>query len=156
LTDEELGKLARRVLMEWFLPLSKVKSQNKWFFPQQMKLIKDLLVKWRTEQVLAGIQYWASVNPPKDGIKSVAWLNFEKKKVSHIMVALDYYKQQYLLTQADVEEEERKAKVEEMKVNALEIVRKKQEEKKRVAEMSDNDFLSDLLGGFGTIKKVGE
>jgi hypothetical protein len=60
------------------------------------------------------------------------------------------------LTQADVEEEERKAKVEEMKVNALEIVRKKQEEKKRVAEMSDNDFLSDLLGGFGTIKKVGE
>jgi hypothetical protein len=72
------------------------------------------------------------------------------------MVALDYYKQQYLLTQADVEEEERKAKVEEMKVNALEIVRKKQEEKKRVAEMSDNDFLSDLLGGFGTIKKVGE
>jgi hypothetical protein len=156
LTDEELGKLARRVLMEWFLPLSKVKSQNKWFFPQQMKLIKDLLVKWRTEQVLAGIQYWASVNPPKDGIKSVAWLNFEKKKVSHIMVALDYYKQQYLFTQADVEEEERKAKVEEMKVNALEIVRKKQEEKKRVAEMSDNDFLSDLLGGFGTIKKVGE
>jgi hypothetical protein len=72
------------------------------------------------------------------------------------MVALDYYKQQYLFTQADVEEEERKAKVEEMKVNALEIVRKKQEEKKRVAEMSDNDFLSDLLGGFGTIKKVGE
>lgn len=156
LNDEQLGKLARRVLIEWFLPLAKVKANNKWFFPQQMKLIKDLLVQWRTEQVLAGIEYWATINPPKNGISSVAWLKFEKKNISHMMMALDYYKQQYLEKQAEVEEEDRKAKVEEMKVSALEIVRKKQEEKKRVSEMTDNDFLKDLLGGFGAIKKVGE
>jgi hypothetical protein len=158
LNDEQLGKLARRVLVEWFLPLAKFekKQQSKFFFPQQMKLIKDLLVQWRTEQVLAGIEYWAKINPPKDGMKSVAWLKFEKKKVSHMMMALDYFKQQYLEQKDELEEEVRKQKVAEMKAKALEIAKEKVEHKSKVDDMSDNDFLKDLLGGFGSISTGGD
>ena len=148
LNDEQLGKLARRVLVEWFLPLAQLKTkQSKTFFPQQMKLIKDLLVEWRTDQVLAGIYYWTKVNPPKDGMRSVMWLKFEKKKISHMMVALDYHKQQFIENQTELEEEVRLEKVEVMKAKALEIAKQKVEQKAKVDEMSANDFLSDLLGG---------
>lgn len=152
LNDEQLGKLARRVLVEWFLPLAEFKQKMPgYFFPQQMKMLKDMLVEWRTDQVLAAIKYWTKVAPPKNGMKSLAWLRFEQKKVSHMMVALNYYKQQYLETQHEQEAEERMAKVESMKKNALDIVKKKQEEKKSVDKMDDNDFISNLLGGFGKI-----
>ena len=112
-----------------------------------MKLIKDLLVEWRTDQVLAGIYYWTKVNPPKDGMRSVMWLKFEKKKISHMMVALDYHKQQFIENQTELEEEVRLEKVEVMKAKALEIAKQKVEQKAKVDEMSANDFLSDLLGG---------
>ncbi|MER2008896.1 MAG: hypothetical protein ABS939_15710 [Psychrobacillus sp.] len=153
LNDEQLGKLARRVLVEWYLPLAKFKNkQSNFFFPQQMKLIKDLLVQWRTEQVLAGIQYWTKVNPPKDGMKSVAWLKFERKGTSYMMVALDYYKQQNIEQQSEHEQEERANKVEEMKANAIKIAQEKLAKKIEVDSMSDNDFLKDLLGGIGKIE----
>jgi hypothetical protein len=148
LNDEQLGKLARRVLVEWFLPLAQLKTkQSKMFFPQQMKLLKDLLVQWRTDQVLAGIYYWCKVNPPKDGMRSVMWLKFEKKNISHMMIALDYYKQQFLEKQNELEEEVRLEKVEVMKAKALEIAKQKVEQKAKVDNMSANDFLADLLGG---------
>jgi hypothetical protein len=153
LNDEQLGKLARRVLVEWFLPLAKFeKKMPPYFFPQQMKMIKDLLVQWRTDQVLASLKYWIEVNPPKNGISSVRWLMFEKKGVSHMMVALDYYKQEYMNTENESKEEVRKEKVEEMKAKALEIAKDKVAKKTKVDEMSDNDFLKDLLGGLGKIE----
>lgn len=151
LTDEELGKLARRILVEWFLPLAKLKGQpSKFFFPQQMKILKDLLVKYRTEQVLASIKYWCEVNPPKDGMRSLRWLMFERKDVTHVMVALDYYKQQFVVNGEESQIHIRK--VEEAKAHALEIVNKKNEEREKVKNMSNDDFLSSLLGGFGKIE----
>jgi hypothetical protein len=157
LNDEQLGKLARRVLVEWFLPLAQLKtSQSRAFFPQQMKLLKDLLVMWRTDQVLAGIYYWCKVNPPKDGMRSVMWLKFEKKKISHMMIALDYYKHQFIEKQAELEEEVRLEKVEQMKTKAIEIAQQKVEQKKKVDEMDDKDFLSGLLGSFGTLNIGGD
>jgi hypothetical protein len=148
LNDEQLGKLARRVLVEWFLPLAQLKTkQSKAFFPQQMKMLKDLLVEWRTDQVLASIYYWTKVNPPKDGMRSLMWLKFEKKKVSHMMIGLDYYKQQFIKKQDEVGEELRLEKVEEMKIKAIEIAKEKMAKKAKVDEMSANDFLSDLLSG---------
>ena len=152
LNDEQLGKLARRVIVEWYLPLAQPNSKAKNFFPMQMKLAKDLLVMYRTEQVLAGIHYWAKVEPPKDGMKSLMWLKFEKKKVSHMVIALDHYKQEYLKKQHEVEEESRLEKVEIMKQKALEIAKNKSENKKKVDEMNDNDFVNDLLSNLGKIK----
>jgi hypothetical protein len=151
LNDEQLGKLARRVLFEWFIPLADLKQQPKNFFPQQMKMLKDLLVEWRTDQVLAGIYYWTKVNPPRDGMRSLMWLKFERKKVSHLMIALDYYKQQFIEKQSELEEEVRLEKVQEMKAKAVEIAKQKVEQKKKVDQMDDKDFLSGLLGSFGKI-----
>jgi hypothetical protein len=151
LNDEQLGKLARRVIIEWYLPLAQPYSKDKRFFPMQMKLAKDLLVMYRTEQVLAGIYYWSKVEPPKDGMKSLVWLKFERRKVSHMIIALDNFKQEYISKQSEVEEESRLEKVETMKAKAIEIAKEKVEQKKKVDEMSDNDFLGNLLGGFGKI-----
>lgn len=158
LNDEQLGKLARRVLVEWFLPLAKFKEKkSKFFFPQQMKLIKDLLVKWRTEQVLAGIKYWTEISPPKDGMKSMKWLDYEKKNISHMMIALDYFKQQYINNESEIKKEERQSKVAEMKLKAVEIAKENLEKKLKVESMSDNDFVADLLGGIGKINiKIGD
>jgi hypothetical protein len=148
LNDEQLGKLARRVLIEWFLPLAELKTkQKKSFYPQQMKLLKDLLVMWRTDQVLAGIYYWTKVNPPKNGLSSVMWMKLEKKNISHMMIALDYFKQQFIKKQGELEEEVRLEKVEKMKAKAIAIAKEKMEQKAKVDEMSANDFLNDLLGG---------
>jgi hypothetical protein len=154
LNDEQLGKLARRVLVEWFLPLANFKKkQSPYFFPQQMKKIKDLLVEFRTEQVLASIEYWTKVNPPKDGMRSLVWLTYKRKKTSHMMIGLDYYKQQYINKQNEVDGDERKERVEEMKFRAVEIAKENVANKTKVDSMSDNDFLSDLLGGLGKIDK---
>lgn len=152
LNDEQLGKLARRVLVEWYLPLAQPNSKAKNFFPMQMKLAKDLLVMYRTEQVLAGIYYWTKVEPPKDGMKSLMWLKFERKKVSHTLIALDHFKQEYIKKQHEVEEESRLEKVEIMKQKALEIAKEKAEKKKKVDEMDDKDFLNDLIGGLGKLQ----
>jgi hypothetical protein len=152
LNDEQLGKLARRVLVEWYLPLAQPNSKSKSFFPMQMKLAKDLLVMYRTEQVLAGIYYWTKVEPPKDGMKSLMWLKFERKKVSHTLIALDYFKQEYFKKEHEVEEESRLAKVEIMKQKALEIAKQKAESKKKVDEMADDDFVNNLLGNLGKIQ----
>lgn len=152
LNDEQLGKLARRVLVEWYLPLAQPNSKARNFFPMQMKLAKDLLVMYRTEQVLAGIYYWTKIEPPKDGMKSLMWLKFERKKVSHTLIALDYFKQQYIGKQHEVEEESRLEKVEIMKQKALEIAKEKADKKKKVDEMNDNDFVNDLLGNLGKLQ----
>lgn len=152
LNDEQLGKLARRVIVEWYLPLAQPNSKSKSFFPLQMKLAKDLLVMYRTEQVLAGIYYWSKIDPPKDGMKSLMWLKFERRKVSHTLIALDYFKQGFIDKKHEIEEESRLEKVEIMKHKALEIAREKVEKKKQVDEMTDNDFLSDLLGSLGKIQ----
>jgi hypothetical protein len=80
-------------------------------------------------------------------MRSVMWLKFEKKNISHMMIALDYYKQQFLEKQNELEEEVRLEKVEVMKAKALEIAKQKVEQKAKVDNMSANDFLADLLGG---------
>lgn len=153
LNDEQLGKLARRILVEWYLPLANFKTkQSNSFFPMQMKLLKDLLVEFRTDQVLASIEYWTKINPPKDGMKSLTWLKFKRKGVGHVVVALDYYKQQFIDKENGLEEEVRLEKVEVMKAKAIEIAKEKVEGRKKVDAMSDNDFLSGLLGNLGKIK----
>lgn len=149
LTDSELGKLARRILVEWFLPMStgiNTKS-NKQFFPQQINHLKDLLVAYRTEQVLAGIMYWTKINPPKNGITSIGFLKFKNKTTNNMLKALDYFKSEYINSMTDTEKEEafEKAKktVEEKEVEQ----RRQEEEREKVSNMSDNDFLSSLIAG---------
>lgn len=152
LTDEQLGKLARRILIEWFLPLASLpKNLPNYFFPQQMKILKDLLVEYNTEQVLAAIKYWTKINPPTNGMKSIKWLTYSRKNTSYVMIALDYFKTQYLEKDAEIEEEARLKLVEEKKKSAIEIAKQKVEERKKVEAMSNEDFLSDLLGGLGKI-----
>jgi hypothetical protein len=151
MTDEELGKLANRVFKEVFLPLANVKKPvPPYFFPQQMKLMKDYLVSHRTEQVIAGILYWTTINPTPHGLKSLVFLGFEDKKgKSKLMEALDYYKLEYLAVADEV-------KAKEMVLQVLAKAEKKKSEEMKEAEivqnMSDDDFVKNMLGNFGSIK----
>jgi DNA-binding transcriptional regulator GbsR (MarR family) len=148
LSDQELGKLARRILVEWFLPMTTgISTNNRAFFPQQINHLKDLLVEYRTEQVLAGIMYWVRINPPRNGINSLGFLKFKNKTTNNMLKALDYFKSEYInsLTSTENEEAFEKAK---KTIEEKEAEQKRQEEERnKVASMSSDDFLSSLLAG---------
>ncbi|HLI46915.1 MAG TPA: hypothetical protein VKU94_06965 [Geobacterales bacterium] len=156
LSDKELGAIAKKLLDYWYKMVDNGEKRNAGFFANQMRILKDLLVKYRTEQVLAGIEYWTKINPPNKGMMSLVWLKYEKKGVSNMMIALDYYKQEYTKRQGEIEEKERLQMVEEIKKNALKLEQKRQEEKQKVDEMTDNDFLDSLLSSLGKLDLGGK
>lgn len=146
MTDKELGQLANRVMREVFLPLT-TGTKAQWWFPAQMKIMKDLLVQWRTEQVVAAIRYWTEINPPANGISSLKYLLYERKGTSNFMHGLDYYKQQYVANASVLEKEKHEQVVAEALRREDEIERQKEEDRKAVNDMSDADFIRSLLGG---------
>lgn len=146
MNDKELGQLANRVMKEVFLPMTSGTKPSYWF-PAQMKIMKDLLVQWRTEQVVAAIRYWTEINPPANGITSLKYLLFERKGTSNFMHGLDYYKQQYLANVGELEREKNELKVAEILRKEAEEAARKEEERKAVASMSNDDFIRQLLGG---------
>jgi hypothetical protein len=143
MNDKELGQIANRVMREVFLP-NAIGSKPSYWFPQQMKLMKDLLVQWRTEQVVAAIRYWTKINPPPTGVSSLRFLMFKRKNTSNLMHALDYWKQEYINT---VAHEDAEAKAAEAISRAEEAEKKMMQEAEQVANMSDADFLANLFGG---------
>lgn len=151
LTDKELGKLANKLIRDKLTPYATGNKNTQWF-AHQMKLMKDLLVEWRTEQVVAAIEYWTIINPTASGISSLRYLMFKNRKgTSNLMVALDYYKHQYL---AQAHEEERQ-RAEEMILKAQQEEAVKQaesaREKEKVDNMNNDEFIQSLMSSFGKI-----
>jgi hypothetical protein len=147
MTEAELAKLSNRIVKEYLLRRVDIERSalSRWFVIQNRTGI-DLLVKYRTEQVIAGIKYWTEVKP--NGKFGLGFLKYER----NMMKALDYYKAIYL---SEKVHEVARQKSEEL---IVEIEAKKQaeqermtEEKNKVESMSDDDFVKNLLGGFGKI-----
>ncbi len=152
MTDKELGALARRVMNEVFAPTLKTRGAPS-FFAMQMRFMKDLLVNYRTEQVVAAIRYWTEVNPPKNGVTSLKFLSWSKKAKdgtikTNIMEALDYYKQQYLAIEHEINREE----IEQKRVEQLRKERDEKEriekEKQEVEQMSSEEFVAGYMNRF--------
>lgn len=147
LSDKQLGQIANRIVRDKFAPRVSGTRHNSWF-PQQMKLTKDLLVEWRTEQILAAIEYWTVFSPPPNGVMSMRFFMLKDRSGrSKMLEALDHFKADYLEHFAH---EDAKFKIEQKQQEAA---RKAEEEKKRAdkekeeaANMSDDEFLKSLLG----------
>jgi biotin operon repressor len=152
LNDKELGQLAKKIFTEKFLPVCGDGKKQAYWFAQQMKIMKDLLVEYRTEQVIAGIEYWGKINRPKNGLSSLVYLKFKKKNGTNMMEALDYFKSEYLKVADELEKNSREAILADRIREVEEKKKVAKEEKKVVDNMTDDDFLSNLLGGFGKIE----
>lgn len=143
LTDKEIGQLARRLVMEIFLPRLNTTVTNQWF-GYQTGLMKTLLQNYRTEQVIAALVYWTEISDQK--ITSLRYLTYANKRGSKLMTALDYFKAECLKRGGDSKMEE----VIDRVAGQEEIERQKiEQERERVASMSDDDFLDSLLGSIG-------
>jgi DNA-binding MarR family transcriptional regulator len=152
MTDKELGKLARRVVNEIYAPTLRTNQDQK-FFAVQMRHMKDLLVEYRTEQVVAAIKYWTEVSPPPNGLVSLQFLKYKRKNrsgvsVSNVMIALDYYKQQFIANAHEYKKDEieqKQAERAKKEQEAKELAAKKAEE---VANMTNEEFIAGMLGRF--------
>lgn len=152
LTDKELGALAKQIMLKWFSPLSTEKNRDSKWFSYQMKLIKDLLVQWRTEQVLAGIEYWSTINPLPTGLSSLRFLTYKKYGRSKMMEALDYYKAEYLKNESEINKDKIIENKNKIKQEAEKRDRIKKEERQIVDDINDDEFVKSLLSGFGKIE----
>ncbi|RPK20039.1 hypothetical protein [Paenibacillus xylanexedens] len=164
MTDRELGVLARRVMNEVFAPTLSTRGTSQ-FFAMQMRFMKDLLVAYRTEQVVAAIRYWTKINPPKNGVTSLKFLSWSKKGKdgtikTNIMEALDYCKQQYLAIEHEMNREEVEQKRAEQLQREQEEKERLDKEKQEVEQMSSEDFVNGYMNRFSHLankfKKVGD
>lgn len=151
--EKELGSLANRIFT-WVLPmLSANPKQTPQWYSSQKKTLKDLLFKWRTEQVLACIWYWTTIKPPKNGITSVRFFAYK----GNIEKALDYFKTEYLANAHEYDQEILEDKVLKAKEALAEQEREKEEAIQQAESMKNitqeeanvvaNDILSELLSG---------
>lgn len=153
-TDKELGKIAAQLLKEHFYPYCAKSPKPKHWFIQQTNTMKDLLVKYRTEQVMAAVEYWTQVNPPPSGISSMKFIAYENKQRSNVMTALDYYKQEYMKVAHEDERKRAEEKIEEAAFASVLAEKKKNEEKQKVDQTSNEEFVSNLLSSLGSIGKT--
>lgn len=130
-SDYELGQEASRVLKWWFDCNGLNRDRPGRYFSQQMNCLKDLLVKYRTEQVVAAVKYYTLVNPPNKGMHSIVFLKYKR----NVMKALDYYKGLYL---------------EQQKERKMELAGEKQKEKTK--KKTDEEFLDSYFGKMSGIR----
>jgi hypothetical protein len=157
MNEEELGKLANRILREVFLPLAKpvIPTENRaraMWYQKQNNLLKSLLVEHRAEQVVAAIHYWTLVSPLPKGLTSVYFFRLTKRTkhglITNLMVALHHYKAEYIANEHEYNREEIEQK-------QAERAKREQEEKEaaakraeEVASMKPDDFVAGMLGRF--------
>jgi DNA-binding transcriptional regulator GbsR (MarR family) len=155
MTSTELGKLARRVLLEVYEPrVNRVINDKQKWYGMQMKFMKTMLTEYRTEQVVAAIKYWTEIEEAPNGLMNILFLKARngRKKQPNIMIALDYYKAKYIKHYAH-----EKAAA-EAETKRLEQLRKEQEEKqqqeeerKRVENMTSQEFVDGYMNRFSHI-----
>jgi len=144
LSKKDIGYLAQRIVLEIFKPRLSMTVNAKWF-GYQIGITKRLLAQYRTEQIIAAIVYWTEISDQK--ITSLRYLTYANKKgTSKLMVALDYFKAEYLKQGGDNNVEE---VIERIVTEESEKQKRLEEEKARVSSMSDDDFLDSLLGNIG-------
>jgi hypothetical protein len=148
MTDKELGKLANRVFKEVFLPNLMVKNNSVSWHCAQRGFMKDLLVQYRTEQVVAGIIYWTEIKQAPKGITSLKFLMWKNRKgKTNLMEGLDYFKQEYIKNSHEHLGEE----AEKIIVDQMRKKRDEEEEmlkqKERVENMSNEDFIEQMFSG---------
>lgn len=153
MTDKELGKLARRILNEVYLPLSRNGKQDTRFFAMQMRCLKDLLVDYRTEQVVAAIKYWTEINPTPNGLTSLHFLKYKRKNrqgvmVSNVLIALDYYKQQFLANAHEFKKDEIEKKLADKAQREQEEKEAAAKRAEEVAQMKPEEFISGMMNRF--------
>jgi hypothetical protein len=147
LDEKSLGQLARRVCLEVLAKRAKSHMEAHKWFPSQIKMLKELLLSYRTEQVVAAIVYWTTIKPPPNGLTSVKYLTYKSKNGStKLMEALDYYKAEYMSKVAPVlakqKVQEEIARKEKARQDAL---ARQEADRQRVEKMDDRDFLDSLI-----------
>lgn len=157
MNNDEIKKLANRVLREVFVPLNNPplppngRELGMWM-AKQNRIMCKFLTEYRTEQVVATIKYFAEVAPPPNGVFSVYYYMLTKKTkygtITNAMTALDYYKTQFIAN-------EHEYKREEIEKKQAEIAKREQEEKElaakraeEVAKMNPDEFIAGMMGRF--------
>lgn len=153
--DKEIGRLARRIVNEIHRPRVNrvIPDRVKWTSLQVM-LMKRLLVKYRTEQVIAAIRYWTEIETSPNGLMSLSFLNAKSRKgrQDNIMVALDHYKTEYLshVAPVDAQEDAEQRRVEQLRKERDEQA-KLEVETAKVENMTDEEFVDQHMNRYANI-----
>jgi hypothetical protein len=172
MTEEERGKLARRIILEIHKPrVNRPIGDVGQFISRQLVLlrgdekrkVKGLLETYRTEQIIAAIIYWTEIENAPNGLLSLSFLKARsrKDKQDNIMVALDHFKAEYNEHIAPILAlEEAESRIAEQLKREEEAKAKAEEERKVVENMSSEEFVSGYMNRFQGIankfKKKGD